>query len=187
MADAVTSMRSANPPTAESSDPWNTIVEGLQRGDPDCFKSIIEHYQQDIATFCVRYVGSSDVARDLTQEVFLTLWRERKRYRHCGKLKSYLLGIARYRCLAHLKVARKLIAFRPEGDKRSSSPDPELLGHDLRGAINKLHPHFAEVLILRYLEDMDLKEIAQLTEQPLGTVKSRLHRALKLLRSDWHA
>jgi len=172
--------------TVDSSDRLDAAMDGFKQGDPDCFQEMVEHHQQSIATFCLRYVGSADAACDLTQEVFLTLWRERKRYRHRGKLKSFLLTIARNRCLAHLKRERKVVPLRPEMDRRTAESDSELLGRDLRHSIHRLQPDFAEVLILRYLEDMDLQEIAELTEQPLGTVKSRLHRALEQLRRDWH-
>lgn len=161
-------------------------MEGFKRGDPDCFRKIVEHHQQAIATFCLRYVGATDVARDLTQDVFLTLWRERKRYQHQGKLKSFLLTIARNRCLAHLKKERKVVPLRVEQERRASPSDPELLRRDLGHSIRRLPPDFGEILVLRYLEDMDLKDIADLTHLPLGTVKSRLHRALEQLRRDWH-
>ena len=56
----------------------------------------------------------------------------------------------------------------------------------LRASLAQLEPEFAEVVVLRYLEERELKEIAELTSQPLGTVKSRLHRALNHLRRIWH-
>jgi RNA polymerase sigma-70 factor, ECF subfamily len=155
-------------------------------GDAQQFAELVRAHQQAVSRFCIRYTGSVDAAADLTQEVFLTFWDGRRAYRDQGKLKAYLLTIARHRCLAYLKKHRKESIGVEDLRRDDDNPERAALAKELRQAIKTLEPPFAEVLILRYLEGFDLNEIAELTASPVGTVKSRLHRALGQLRRDWH-
>ena len=160
-------------------------IEALRRGDPDGFQWLVHAHQEAIATFCVRYLGDEQAASDVTQDVFLTLWNERRRYRHKEKLRAYLYTIARNRCLAHLKKQKKLMPLDTDDRVESDGPERKILGQQLRKSIRTLEPEFAEVVILRYLQDMELREIAEITRSPVGTVKSRLHRGLLQLRKEW--
>ena len=90
-------------------------------------------------------MGNVDAARDLTQDVFVTLWNERRRYRDHGKLRAYPGAIARNRCLAPLKRPAKLAPL--DGDPRR---DPHVLedrtrAAQLRRSIDNLEPPFAEL------------------------------------------
>lgn len=155
-------------------------------GDPHAFGNLVHAHQRMVATFCCRFVGERDAAADLTQEVFLTLWRKRRTYKEEGKLKSYLLTIARNRCLAHLKQRRKFQTVDNDPAATRPSPESAAIAAQLRRCIDTLEPPFAEILVLRYLEGFELKDIGELVGVPLGTVKSRLHRALDQLRRSWN-
>ena len=135
-----------------------------------------------VLRFCHSYVGSPASAADLTQEVFLTLWRDRQSYRHDGKLRAYLFTVARYRCLAFKKKHARLEPLERDERVASASAEQGVLAAELRAGLSRLEPEFAEVVALRYLAELELQEIADVTRVPLGTVKSRLHRALGELR-----
>lgn len=158
----------------------------LRHGDPEAFRRLVGAHQQAVLRFCRRYVGNAAAAADLCQDVFLTLWNERARYDHRGRLRGYLLGIARHRCLDHLKRHGRLVTLEHDEREAARGSDASVLARQLEASLHRLQPEFAEVVILRYLEELELAEIAELTGAPLGTVKSRLHRALHELRRSWH-
>ncbi len=178
-------VKMAPSPMVEGTDDDAASVAALRRGDTQAFGRLIERHQASVARFCLRYTGSAALSRDLTQDVFLTLWDERARYRHQGRLRAYLLTIARFRCLAHAKKHGRLVPYDLDEREGVSGSEGGLLRAQLLRSLRRLEPDFAEVVVLRYLEELELQEIAELVGVPLGTVKSRLHRALAQLRKEW--
>ena len=81
-------------------------IAALCLGDEQAFRRVVRRHQKRVLAYCLRMLGDSSHAQDTAQDVFLTLWREREKYRERGKLEFYLLGIARLRCLALLKKLR---------------------------------------------------------------------------------
>jgi RNA polymerase sigma-70 factor (ECF subfamily) len=157
-------------------------VSGLLRGEHRALRVIVEAHQQAVLRFCRRYTGNAAVAADLTQDVFVTLWEERARYRHGGRLRRYLLGIARHRCLRHLEKHGRLVSLRDDARPTPVRADSAAVTRDLERALAKLEVIHAEVLVLRFLEELSVLEIAEMVGVPEGTVKSRLHRAMAELR-----
>lgn len=153
--------------------------------------------QLDAAFNLARWlVGTDADAQDVVQEAFLRALRHFEGYRG-GDARSWILSIVRrcsYTWLARNQAARNLpldedaVAALPGG-----AEDPEMAA--LRGAdrrrlaalIERLPPAFREVLVLRDLEDMSYREIAEACEIPQGTVMSRLARARAALRRAWEA
>jgi RNA polymerase sigma-70 factor (ECF subfamily) len=137
--------------------------------------------------------GGAAIAEDVTQEVFLALIRSNCGYDVSrGTLSGYLFGIARKLVLRHLERHRTAAEENIDGElgKRRSlaaGPDPmaALLHNEtmdgLRRAVVSLPTRYREVVILCDLEELDYTQAAQLLSCPIGTVRSRLHRARVLL------
>lgn len=161
----------------------------LCQDDEQAFRRIVRRHQQRVLAYCLRFVGDRAHAQDLGQDVFLTLWRERKRYREEGKLEFYLLKIARLRCLAHTKKMKSIVRLQEramELQPRQAFSSDQTAGEDLalQGALARLSAEHRDLLVLRHFEGLDLQEIKKLTGLRLGTIKSRLHRGLAALRME---
>lgn len=166
-------------------------------GDAAAFETLYDRLQGGIYRYALRMTGSQPFAEDVTQEVFLSLIRDRSDYqRSKGSVKSYLYGMARYRLLKRLQRERLQVSIDTrEGmdevahDDLRSDYDPfhELAQGEVvslvRQAVLSLPEHFREVIVLCYLQEMSYADAAEIISCPIGTVRSRLARARDLLIS----
>jgi RNA polymerase sigma-70 factor (ECF subfamily) len=165
----------------------------IRSGDEDAFLTLYRRRQPALFRFAVHMAGSAPVAEDVTQEVFLAVLRENCGYDpERGTLSGYLFGIARKLVLRHLDRGRSDVALDLESED-SASPelsvidDPLLdLTHRegieaLRRAVAALPRRYREVVVLCDLEEVDYADAALALGCPIGTVRSRLHRARGLL------
>ena len=154
--------------------------------DRQAFAELIEAHQGEVLAYCCRFLGDPVLAADVAQEVFLTLWKERERYRDEGKPRHYLLRIARHRCLAETKRrrSRRELAERVAGEPREVSSGGSLDTPALARALARLAPKHRDLVILRYLGELELADIAAITGLKTGTIKSRLSRAVAALRKE---
>lgn len=165
----------------------------LRRGDEQAFLTLYHKLQPPIYRFASNMTGSFAVAEDITQEVFLALIREDFGYvPDRGTLAGYLFGIARKLVLRHLERnhgATELEIGSMDGNRADRAvcgdPSAELMEREgieeLRRAILSLPRRYREVVVLCDLEEQDYVVAAELLGCPLGTVRSRLHRARALL------
>ena len=161
-------------------------MRALCSGDEQGFQRVVRRHQKAIMAYCYRLTGDVGTAQDVAQEVFLTLWSERKKYSEQGKLGHYLIRIARLRSLAQLKKTRASKRLRDravELPSRHTSPtyEDDAAVHAALAQIGSKH---RDLLILRHFEGFDLAEIQSITGLRIGTIKSRLHRAMDALRRE---
>ena len=133
--------------------------------------TIYRSHQAPVYRFALRMSGSAALAEDVTQEVFLALLGERDGYdAGKGALRSYLYGVARNHILKRLEPPRPLPVER---EVRPASEDVAAV----REAVQALPLAFREVVVLCELEGLSYEEAAGVCGVPVGTVRSRLHRA----------
>ncbi len=141
--------------------------------------------------FALHMSGNLDTAEEVTQEVFLAMLNTADRYvSEESSLEGYLLGIARNQVRRHLKknrpiaqdarLAGELTVRSDEWRVNEISKEQQI--DSLRKAIIALPPHYREIVVLCDLEDMDYEEAAVRLGCPVGTVRSRLHRARAILQ-----
>ena len=158
-------------------------------GNRRAFQNLVRRHEERLLAFAYRFLGERRAAEDVVQEVFLTLWKERRRYRDEGKFTVYLYRIARLRCLAASKRRRsrqKLKSRALEVQAASSAlegADPAELRLVFR-ALEGLFPKERELVVLRHFEELSLEEIGEITGLRPGTIKSRLSRAMAKLRKE---
>lgn len=184
-------MSSVPPPTDLPTD--ESLLERLRAGDQAAFLALYRRRQAGIYRFALHMSGSAVVAEDITQEVFLAIIRADSNFDpRRGGLSGYLFGIARKLVLRHLERSRADVTLEPDpGDSAlpefSVTDDPmiDLTRREsidaLRRAIMALPRRYREVVVLCDLDEVDYADAARILECPVGTVRSRLHRARALL------
>jgi RNA polymerase sigma-70 factor (ECF subfamily) len=165
----------------------------LRNGDEQAFVALYRRRQGAIYRFALHMSGSASAAEDVTQEVFLALLRGECGYdRERGTLSGYLFGIARKLVLRNLERGRADVALEGDGDdavpRELAVTDDPLAGltrHEtieaLRRAVHALPRRYREVVVLCDLEELDYADAAVALGCPIGTVRSRMHRARALL------
>ena len=173
-------------------EPDENLVVALRSGKEEAFVALYGRRRGAIYRFSLHMTGSPTLAEDITQEVFLTLIRDRCGYDpQRGTLAGYLFGIARKLVLRHLSRNRALGDAEAKDRKMLANfgacadPMVDLMRQEgieeLRRAVLALPKRYREVVVLCDLEEVDYLEAARLLNCPIGTVRSRLHRARALL------
>lgn len=174
-----------------------SIVLRAQRGDSQAFQQIVEEYH-GIAWRTARVLlGDSALAEDILQEAWIDVWRGLPRLQHRQTIRSWLLTVIANRCrMALRRPAPAAVSLESEQDVLHVPDEVEGILErisrqetyaSLRTALAGLPADQRRVLELRYFADLELNEIALVASLPLGTVKSRLHRALHTLRTIFRA
>jgi RNA polymerase sigma-70 factor, ECF subfamily len=175
------------------------LVTRAQGGDRAAFGSLVERYQERVLNLCYRRLNDRELALDATQEAFLKAYRGLARFRAESRFYTWLFRIAvNEATTAHRRRSRRragsLDAVGSEGERvpepaadASYDPEAEVARGDersvLMAAIAELDEEQARVVVLRDVEQLSYQEVADILEIPLGSVKSRLHRARHALKT----
>ncbi|HXA51608.1 MAG TPA: sigma-70 family RNA polymerase sigma factor [Candidatus Acidoferrum sp.] len=169
------------------------LLVNIRSGDEEAFLTLYRRRQGALYRFALHMSGSAAVAEDVIQEVFLTVLRAECGYDpERGTLSGYLFGIARKLVLRQIERGRSDVVLSTETDEYAM---PELAVTDdplvdlthregidaLRRAVQALPRRYREVVVLCDLEEVDYADAALALGCPIGTVRSRLHRARALL------
>jgi RNA polymerase sigma-70 factor (ECF subfamily) len=171
------------------------LLRRAEAGDEDAFRALYRQFQRPIYRFALHMAGSAAIAEDVTQEVFMLLIEKRSRFDASrGSLRSYLLGTARNLLLRRFEGERKFVPFpeaqSPNGAASGNHAEPaappadpvrsENIEH-LRQAVLSLPAEYRETVVLCQLQELSYDQAAEVLGCPVGTVRSRLHRARLLL------
>lgn len=184
MADALSSLVPA-PAAAEPAE--GLAVRRLRRGDGRAFEELVVAHQDRVFRLVLRMLGDAAEAEDVSQEVFVAVHQALPRFRGDSRLSTWIWRIAKNQAINRLKSRERHetedLATTPEDQLGEHKPLPDAIvdEHERRIAVQRavarLEPHARLVVALRDLEGLSYEEIAEILEEPLGTVKSRLHRA----------
>ena len=179
----------------------NAIIEGMARGEERAFRELVERYKRKVYYLALDMAGNPVDAEDISQEVFLKVYRSFATFRRGAKLGSWLYRVTYNAAIDHLRrkgaapdpVADEVLELRRrngEGLPQSGAGDPIAATEEselqarIAKALEKVSPQEKAVFILRHHEDLMLKDIAETLGLSIGSVKSYLFRAVRKLQKE---
>ena len=186
------------PPSRADEDAWcAALVVRVAAGETRALEELYDRYARPAYSLARRVTGDPAFAEEVVQEVFLAVWRQPERFQASrGGFASWLLAAVHHKAVDAVRreeaVRRRALALQAvEGLDASDAPSnrPEdaveerLRGERVRGALRELPETQREAMTLAYYGGYTQREIASLTSTPLGTVKTRMHRAMHNLRT----
>jgi len=180
------------------------LLDRYRAGDTDAFTELVRRYERELYNYLRRYLGDATLAEDVFQNTFLQLHVKLELYEKGRLVRPWLYTIATNQAIDALRKAGRtrtvsLDAKAPSEDEAStfveliegSEVDP-LAGLEaaerqqwVRGALDQLPPYLKSVVVMAYYQELKYREIAEVLEIPVGTVKSRLHAAVQKLAQAW--
>ncbi|MBI1787734.1 MAG: sigma-70 family RNA polymerase sigma factor [Acidobacteria bacterium] len=173
----------------------SALAERLRRREQQAMADLYDRYGRLAYSVILRIVRDSGIAEDLTQETFLRVWNRMPGFDPArGNLGAWLLAVARNRAIDYLRSVDGRMARSAyevvdlENPALFANLEKEVLGSDqarrIRQALDKLNVNHRTVIELAYFEGLSQTEMAEKLSQPLGTVKTWVLAALKVLRED---
>lgn len=189
----------STPPPVRKDD---ELISSFKEGDTSAFQELVLKYEQRVYNHCLRMVNDEVESYDLTQEVFLKVFRKIKNYEHTYSFYTWLYRITVNCCIDFLRRKKRHIQGislsgnihddSSEAGKEQDIPDHTFIPEDalvnkelsevLQAAINQLSEKLRSIIILKEVEGFSYDEIAEVLECSRGTVKSRLFRARERLK-----
>jgi len=172
------------------------IVERALSGDAEAFGEIVRRWERRIFALAYGMLGREEDARDATQETFLAAFRNLRGFRGEAKVSSWLHRIAVNQCITRQRRAkvRSESALEDEEEKNAGSfaaplrlspvriTESTQITRAVRRAVNSLPLELRQIVVMKEFEELTFKEISDILDVPLSTVKSRLYTALKQLQ-----
>ncbi|MGH7179241.1 MAG: RNA polymerase sigma factor [Tepidisphaeraceae bacterium] len=192
-----------------SSDARNdeALLASYRRGDRGSFAVLVNRYQRELFHFLVRFLGDRAAAEDVFQETFLQVHQSADQFDPTRRFRPWLFTIAanKARDLIRSQARRPVnplqATINPSDDESGefidlmeavpSLPDEPLQRQELQDSVQKtvlsMPEHLREILLLSYFHQFPYKQISEILQIPLGTVKSRLHAAVAHFADRWRA
>jgi RNA polymerase sigma-70 factor (ECF subfamily) len=157
-----------------------TLVRRCLGGDAEAVRQLVNGFHADVYGLCVRLLGHRHDAEDVTQEVFLRVFRSLHGWDRQRPLKPWIMGIAVNRCRTWLaQRARRpdLVDYLQDTVAGPADDDSAELLQEIREALADLRLEYRTVFVLFHEQGQPYEEIAQALNRPVGTIKTWLHRA----------
>lgn len=182
------------------------LVERYRDGHHEAFEELVQRYRQELFHFLMRFTGNRAAAEDVFQDTFLQVHVSIDTFRTEKRFKPWLFTIAANKARDHLRRSKRRAAARLSAPVQGGTGDQdrefldlveaELPGPDdeaarretqqrVKAVVAMLPDHLRDILLLAYFNQLAYKDIAAMLEIPLGTVKSRLHAAVRSFEACW--
>ncbi|TGB02043.1 RNA polymerase sigma factor SigW [Halobacillus salinus] len=173
-------------------------IKEVKKGDQSSFEDIVAFYQNKVFHICLRMIGNSYEAEDLAQEAFIRAYTNIHSFDERRKFSTWLYRIATN--LTIDRIRKKKPDYHLDAEVKGTDgldmysqlaadqalPEEEVESLELQSYIHQeilaLPPKYRSVIVLRYLDELALQEIAEILDIPVGTVKTRVHRGREALR-----
>lgn len=181
-----------NEPKLSQSD--NHLIEATMAGDRDAFGELVRRYQDRLFNSLIHLLGSEHEAQDVTQDSFVQAYRRLSSFRGDSHFYTWIFRIARNLAISRIRSRKSTASlYQEDGSLRDiessdSAPqrplDVEETVAQVRRALARLEEDQRTILVLREFDGMEYEAIAEILEIPVGTVRSRLHRARHQLKEE---
>ena len=157
-------------------------LDDLRRGSAEAFQILYNKYNKKVYRFCLRMLGSQDIAKDAYQEIFIKIFEHRKEFRG-NNFAAWLFTIARHTCLNLMRTEKEFDSLEEVLEFTTNEKESDAgLKDYIQKAISTLPILLREAIILREYEDLSYQEIAQVLNIDLSLAKIRVFRAREILR-----
>lgn len=167
------------------------LIQGLVLGDPDAVAALVRQYADDVYRFVYNQVGgSAQDAEDVVQETFVAALKAIRRFRGNSKLRTWLFSIASHKAIDHrrrmsrqvqVSTHEMVVPLPAEQVLPEQAVERFEVRQAVRQALLQLPPHYRTALILKYVEEMPVREMAVVMKRSIKSVESVLVRARRLL------
>ncbi len=183
------------------------LLTRFRKGEKEAFGVLLRRYERELYGYLHRYLGNSVLAEDVFQNTFLQVFLKSGQYEAGRPVRPWLYTIATHQAIdalrrngRHQAVSLERVRDESSGQEvkgliemlQSSEPGPlEQLSAEerqqrVRASVDQLPDAYRQVVVLAYYQGMKYRDIAEILDIPVGTVKSRLHAALMKLQEAWH-
>ena len=161
------------------------LLERFVHGDPAALESLFRHFEVEVFRWIVRIVRDASATEDVLVEAFLRAYRGRARFDPSRSFGAWMRRIATNAALDHLRTARREAGWSTTDDRTPAPAGSDRdLGDSIAAAFRRLPPKLQVVATLALVEERPYAEIADALDVPVGTVKSRVFRAIRALRRE---
>lgn len=161
------------------------LVQAMNEGDVSAFEAIYYRYRDWVVRLAYRFTANREDALDVLQDTFAYLLGKFPGFRLSARMTTFLYPVVRNLSLAMLRKRKRYVSDAEIAQEAAArSAERGSFREELSAIVSALPEKQREVLLMRFVDGMSLEEIAQALKIPVGTVKSRLHHALRTLRTD---
>lgn len=170
----------------EPTDPRSDLqlVAAINAGDAAAFEVLYFRHRDWVVNLARRFTGSDDLALDVMQETFLYLLRKFPGFTLTANLKTFLYPAVKNLSATAREKVQRVQSTEAEQVALDQMPANDPPPDELSAVLSNLSEEHRQVLLLRFVDGLALQEVSEAMAIPLGTVKSRLHNALEILRDD---
>ncbi len=156
------------------------LVRRALRGDAPAVEALVDRFQGEVFGLCVRMLRHRQDAEDVTQEVFLRVFRSLKRWDSSRPLKPWIMGITVNRCRTWLTQRSRrpeLVDYLSDTAPSKTAEEPGELIREIQAAVDELRLEYRSAFVLFHERGLPYEDIARALKKPVGTIKTWLHRA----------
>ncbi|MFH1392561.1 MAG: sigma-70 family RNA polymerase sigma factor [bacterium] len=157
------------------------LIANYFTGDEKSLEILISNYLKPIYSFAYRYLNNSQDAEDATQDVFVKVWKNLKKFDENKKFTTWIFQIAKNTCFDFLK-RKKPVLISVFSDFEIPVEPAFLAAAEINSSLEQLPLKYRLIIFLRYNDHFNFREIAEILGEPLNTIKSRHRRALAMLK-----
>ncbi|MEK5322856.1 RNA polymerase sigma factor SigW [Aeribacillus sp. FSL M8-0254] len=178
----------------------NKKIKQIKKGDQNAFAEVVELYKDKIFQLCYRMLGNAHEAEDIAQEAFIRVYMNIHSFDMNKKFSTWIYRIATNLSIDRIRKKKPDyyldaevagtdgLTMYSQVSSDIAMPEKEVEAIELQETIQKeilkLPDKYRSVIVLRYIEELSLQEIAEILELPVGTVKTRIHRGREALRKQ---
>lgn len=174
----------------------NDLIGAYRNGEDEALRELVQRHIPAVYGFIFRMVGDAHAAEDLSQDTFVKIWKNLRRYDVTKPFRTWLFAIAKNVAIDYLRKKKNPTFSEIENEDGQEISDtiqdvqplpPEILeraelAQDLERALLQIPPESRSIILMHEMEDLTFQEIADALKKPMNTVKSRYRRALLMMR-----